>query len=102
MAVFIPLSEWATGSDNFFQSLLRRAAFRNASERQFELLARHGKLVLILDGWNEFAWNNMLRPDNLRDELIDAGVVSFVNGRWLVFPDAWQMYVKNNHKPRAE
>ena len=53
VAVFIPLSEWATGSDSFFQSLLRRAAFRDASERQFELLARHGKLVLILDGWNE-------------------------------------------------
>lgn len=53
VAVFIPLSEWATGSDTFFQSLLKRAAFRDARERQFELLARHGKLVLILDGWNE-------------------------------------------------
>lgn len=51
--VFIPLSEWATGSDTFFQSLLRRAAFRGASERQFEVLAEHGKLLLILDGWNE-------------------------------------------------
>ena len=53
VAVFIPLSEWATGSDNFFQTLLRRVAFKDASEHQFELLARHGKLVLILDGWNE-------------------------------------------------
>lgn len=53
VAVFIPLSEWATGSDRFFQSLLKRAAFRDASEPQFELLARHGKLVLLLDGWNE-------------------------------------------------
>jgi len=53
VAVFIPLSEWATGSDSFFQSLLRRAAFRDASESQFELLAQHAKLVLILDGWNE-------------------------------------------------
>lgn len=51
--IFIPLSEWATGSNAFFQSLIRRAAFKDASERQFELLAGHGKLVLILDGWNE-------------------------------------------------
>ncbi len=46
-------------------------------------------------------WYNMIRPDNLRVELVEAGVVSFVNGRWLVFPDAWQLYVKNNHRPRA-
>lgn len=51
--VFIPLAEWSTGSERLFQSLLRRAAFREASERQFELLAQHGVLVLILDGWNE-------------------------------------------------
>ena len=53
VAVFVPLSEWSTRSDTFFQSLIRRAAFRDAKERQFELLAEHGKLVMILDGWNE-------------------------------------------------
>ena len=53
VAVYIPLSEWATGTDTFFQSLLKRAAYREARKRQFELLAQHGKLVLILDGWNE-------------------------------------------------
>lgn len=53
VAVFVPLSEWSTRSDTFFQLLLRRAAFRDARERQFELLAEYGKLVLILDGWNE-------------------------------------------------
>ena len=53
VAVFIPLSEWATGADKFFQSLLNRAAYMDARKRQFELLAQHGKLVLILDGWNE-------------------------------------------------
>ncbi len=47
------------------------------------------------------AWYNMLRPDNLRDELVEAGVTRFVNGRWVVFPDAWQIYVKENHRPRA-
>jgi len=53
VAVFVSLSEWSTRSDTFFQSLMRRAAFRNAMENQFELLAEHGSLVLILDGWNE-------------------------------------------------
>ena len=53
VAVFIPLSEWATGADTLFQSLLKRTAYRDARERQFELLAQHGKLALILDGWNE-------------------------------------------------
>ncbi len=53
VAVFVPLSEWSTRSDTFFQSLVRRAAFRDAREHQFELLAEHGRLVLILDGWNE-------------------------------------------------
>ena len=53
VAVFIPLSEWSTRSDTFFQLLVRRVAFRDARESQFDLLAQHGRLVLILDGWNE-------------------------------------------------
>jgi hypothetical protein len=53
IAVFIPLSEWSARPDTFFLSFLRRGAFRHATECQFELLAENGKLVLILDGWNE-------------------------------------------------
>ncbi len=45
-------------------------------------------------------WYNLLRPENLRDELVSAGVVAFVNGRWLVFPDKWQQYCAKNHRPR--
>ena len=75
VAVFIPLSEWATRSDSFFQSLLSRAAFHDASEHQFELLARHGKLVLILDGWNEL---NGASRRRVRNDL---------KGLWRDFPD---------------
>jgi hypothetical protein len=64
VAVFIPLREWATGSDTFFQLLLKRAAFRDAKERQFKLLAQHGKLVLILDGWNELDEKSKRRMRN--------------------------------------
>ncbi len=53
VAVFVPLSEWSTRSDTFFQAISRRAAFRDVETLQLELLAQHGKLVLILDGWNE-------------------------------------------------
>ena len=75
MAVFIPLSEWATRSDSFFQSLLSRAAFHDASEHQFELLAGHAKLVLILDGWNEL---NEASRRRVRNDL---------KGLWRDFPD---------------
>ncbi len=79
VAVFIPLSEWATGSDSFFQSLLKRAAFRNATEQQFELLAQNGKLSLILDGWNEldFDYRKRVRSNlnGLRRDFPDLRVV---------------------------
>lgn len=47
-------------------------------------------------------WYNMLRPENLRDDLVEAGVARFVNGRWLLFPDKWQLYVAKNHRPRNQ
>jgi hypothetical protein len=53
VSFFIPLSEWATGTDSFLQSLLNRRSFRQAKIAQLELLAQHGKMLLLLDGWNE-------------------------------------------------
>ncbi|MCH9003838.1 MAG: hypothetical protein IH838_00980 [Proteobacteria bacterium] len=47
------------------------------------------------------AWHNMLRPENLRNELVEAGVVAFVAGRWVIFPDKWRAYAAANHRPRA-
>lgn len=79
VAVFIPLSEWSTRSDTFFQSLVRRATFRDAKERQFELLGKHGRLVLILDGWNELDEVSKRRVRNdvkcLRRDFPDIGLV---------------------------
>ena len=46
-------------------------------------------------------WYNLLRPENMRDDLVSAGVASFVNGRWLIFPDKWQRYCADNHRPRV-
>ena len=44
------------------------------------------------------SWYNMLRPENLRSELVSAGVCNKVNGRWVIFPDKWQLYCAENHR----
>ncbi|MCQ8876199.1 hypothetical protein NP945_30610 [Mesorhizobium sp. LMG17149] len=53
VAVFVPLNEWSGQSDGILQSLTHRASFRAVREQDFMLLALHGRLVLVLDGWNE-------------------------------------------------
>ena len=85
VAVFVPLSEWSTRPDTLFQSLVRRAAFRDARERQFELLAEHGRLVLILDGWNEL------------DEPSKRRARGEVKSLWRDFPDI-RLVVSSRHK----
>ena len=47
------------------------------------------------------SWYNMLRPDVLRSELVEAGVVAKVNGRWLIFPEKWRTFCAQNHGLRA-
>ena len=47
------------------------------------------------------SWYDMLRPDKLRNELLDTGVAKKINGRWLIFPDAWQRYMSNTRQPKA-
>lgn len=53
IAVFVPLSEWSSRTDGIFQSLTRRNAFHGFREQHFMLFAFYGRLVLLLDGWNE-------------------------------------------------
>jgi NACHT C-terminal Alpha/Beta 2 len=52
-AIFIPLNEWSINCECFFKSLKTRMAFQSVEEKHFMLLASCGRLVLILDGWNE-------------------------------------------------
>lgn len=79
VAVFVPLSEWSTRPDTFFQSIVQRRAFRDANERQFERLTEHGRLVLILDGWNELDEPSKRRARNevksLRRDFPDTRLV---------------------------
>lgn len=50
---FVPLSEWATQPHALLESIVQRRAYRGATLRHLELLAEHGKLLIMLDGWNE-------------------------------------------------
>lgn len=52
-AIFVPLSEWSSQTDSFLQSIVRRHAYAGINEGQLKLLAHHGRLTLVMDGWNE-------------------------------------------------
>ena len=66
VAVFVPLSEWAVSDGALVAELRARAAFRNIRDDDFCLLAENGRLVLLLDGWNELDSDAQRR---LRSEL---------------------------------
>jgi len=61
IAVVIQLAEWSMQSDTFFRMLTQRNAFRDCREQHFMLLACHGRLQLMLDGWNELDYGAKLR-----------------------------------------
>jgi hypothetical protein len=79
VAVFIPLSEWSSQMDSFFQSIVHRRAFTGVQEDHLALLAHHGRLVLILDGWNELDAASRKRATGeirlLQREFPDLGIV---------------------------
>ncbi len=79
LPIFVPLGEWSTQSATLFQSILRRRAFQGAREEYLRLLAIHGRLVILLDGWNELdpAARNRLRAElgELRRDYSDLAVV---------------------------
>lgn len=53
VAVFVPLNDWSCQTGGVLEFLTHRAAFRDVREQNFMLLAIHGRLALVLDGWNE-------------------------------------------------
>lgn len=61
VAVVIRLAEWSSRPETFFESLKHRNAFRSFREQHFMLLACHGRLLLLLDGWNELDSASRLR-----------------------------------------
>lgn len=50
---FIPLGEWSSQSQSLLESVVQRQAFVGEGEGRLRLLAHSGRLVLVMDGWNE-------------------------------------------------
>lgn len=55
VAVYVPLVEWEGTRDQWFDTLTRRSAFQSFRPQHFRQLAYEGRLVLLLDGWNELS-----------------------------------------------
>lgn len=70
VAVFVPLGEWSTQTQTLLQSITERNAFSGLRSEHLKLLAIHGRLALVLDGWNELSWESAVR---LRGELAGLG-----------------------------
>ena len=59
--VLVPLCEWSDRQDDFFDFILRRNAFSAFRRQHLMQLAYHGRLALLLDGWNELTPETRLR-----------------------------------------
>ena len=51
--LFFPLGDWSAGSSSLLASLHQRYAFRNINQDDVLRLADRGRVLLLLDGWNE-------------------------------------------------
>ena len=59
--LLVPLGEWSDREDDFFDFILRRNAFGAFRRQHLMQLAYYGRLVLLLDGWNELTLEARLR-----------------------------------------
>jgi hypothetical protein len=88
--LLVPLGEWASQPGTLLQSVLQRAAFQGIREQHLMLLAYHGRLVLLLDGWNELDGEARRRASSeikrLRREFPALGIVVSTRRRALDAP----------------
>jgi hypothetical protein len=78
-AVLVPLGEWSDREDDFFDFVLRRKAFGPFRRQHLMQLAYHGRLVLLLDGWNELTPDARLRATrDLKAQQRDYPQLGFV------------------------
>ncbi|MEX2166523.1 MAG: hypothetical protein WD852_05815 [Methyloceanibacter sp.] len=59
--LLVPLGEWSDRPDDFFDFVIRRNSFGSFRRQHLMQLAYHGRLVLLLDGWNELTPEARLR-----------------------------------------
>ena len=53
VAVLTSLNEWSAQPYGLLESLTHRTPYHGFREQDFQALAVHGRLTLVLDGWNE-------------------------------------------------
>ena len=51
--LYFRLGEWSAGSSSLMTSLYQRLAFKDVSQDDVLRLAERGRVLLLLDGWNE-------------------------------------------------
>ena len=51
--LYFHLGDWSAGSSSLLESLHQRSAFKNISDDEVLRLAQRGRILLLLDGWNE-------------------------------------------------
>jgi hypothetical protein len=66
VAIFVPLGEWSAQARPLLESITGRRAFAGLRAEHLKLAAIHGRLMLVLDGWNELDGESVKR---LRGEL---------------------------------
>lgn len=77
--VFVPLGEWSVRSEDFFEFLIRRNSFCNFRPQHFMQMAYHGRLVLLLDGWNELDPASRIRAEyDLKALRRDFSLISII------------------------
>jgi hypothetical protein len=90
VAVFVPLGQWSASPDTLFGSILRRHAFARASEAQLRMIAEAGRLVLIIDGWNELDPSSRRRAraelDILRRDFPELNIILSTRRQGLDWP----------------
>ena len=59
--LLVPLGEWSDRSNDFFDFIVRRNSYGSFRRQHLMQLAYHGRLVLLLDGWNELTSEARLR-----------------------------------------
>ncbi|MGY4335494.1 hypothetical protein ACVWW3_000400 [Bradyrhizobium sp. LM2.9] len=67
--LYFRLGDWSAGSAGLLASLHQRAAFRTIGADEIGALAQRGRILLLLDGWNELA------PDALKRLRVEIGQI---------------------------
>lgn len=88
--LYFRLGDWAAGPSGLLASLAQRSAFKAISQNEVHRLAERGRVLLLLDGWNELdpATRRRLRVeiDQIRRDCPDVRIVVTTRPQMLDVP----------------